>query len=53
MIPESEFNLSESYPIALDDSNGERIISDVPQQSLEGIQQELEFPSVQSFHIVL
>ncbi len=39
------FNLSASYPIALDDSNGERMNSEVPQQSLEGIQQELEFPS--------
>ncbi len=40
------FNLSESYPTAFDDSNGvKRISLDVPQQSLEGIQHELELPS--------
>ena len=40
------FNLSESYPTAFDDSSGVKRISDgVPQQSLEGIQHELELPS--------
>jgi hypothetical protein len=43
------FSLSESYPRAFDDSNGEMRISDVPQQSLEGTQQELELPSIAIF----
>src|SRR6478735_709284 len=40
-----EFNLSDSYPISFDELKGDRMISDVLQQSLEGIQQELELPS--------
>jgi hypothetical protein len=40
--PGTSFNMSESYPAAFDDSNEEKRISDeAPQQSLDGIQQEL------------